>query len=188
MPYYVYRPDANNFAGVGFSIPDSVRVVQLHFTDRPVLADWATPVAHGFDDNPTTEGDFPSLSNFNEIPLMSQRAWETLRPLIGDWCEALPIVHPIGKPYFIIHCMATVDALDVAKSEVTRNATTGRVNRVFRYALKHDLVRGRHIFKLPRESGAELLVDDDFRRTAEGSGLKGLQFKEVPEVEAAYRV
>ena len=151
----------------------------MHFTDISVLAEWAAPVAHGFDDDPTTEGDFPSLSNFNEIPLMSERAWKTLRPLIGDWCEALPVVHPTGKPYFIIHVMATVDALDIAQSDVTRNATTGRVNRVFRYAFKHDILRGRHIFKLPIESGAELLVDENFRKATEDNGLKGLQFKEV---------
>ena len=52
---------------------------------------WVAPVANGFEDNPETEGDFPSLSNYNMIPVASQRAWETLRPLIGNCCEALPI-------------------------------------------------------------------------------------------------
>ena len=40
---------------------------------------------------------------------------------------------------------------------------------------------GKHIFKLPRESGAELIVDEDFRRAVEGNGLKGLQFRELPQ-------
>jgi hypothetical protein len=183
MPYYVYRPDANNFAGIGFSLADSERVVQVHFTDMPLVDNWAMPVAHGFDDNPEAEGDFPSLSNFNEIPVMSQRAWEALYPLIGGYCEALQIAYPTGKPYFIIHVTETIDGLDSAKSEVSRNATTGRVNRILRYVFRHEMLHGRHIFKLPRESGAELIVDDDFRRAVEGNGLKGLQFKQLPEAQ-----
>jgi hypothetical protein len=41
---------------------------------------------------------------------------------------------------------------------------------------------GKHIFKLPLESGAELLVDDEFRRLVESNGLRGLLFKELPLV------
>lgn len=183
MPYYVYRPDANNFAGIGFSPVDSDRVVQVHFTDTPLVDKWSTPMAHGFDDNPEAEGDFPSLSNFNGIPVMSQRAWRVLYPLIGYCSEALPIIYPTGKLYFIIHVMGTVDGLDCAKSELTRNATTGRVNRIFRYAFNREIIQDKHVFKLPIECGAELIVDEDFRRAVEGNGLKGLQFKQIPEAQ-----
>lgn len=181
--FYRYLPDANSFAGLGFSLADDERIVQVHFTDRPLADQWITPVAHGFEDNPEMEGDFPSLSNFNEIPVMSQRAWEVLRPLVGYCCEALPIIHPTGKPYFIIHVMDTADCLDCTKSEFTRNATTGRINRIRRYSLKPERLHGKHIFKLPLESGGELIVDDEFRRAVKTNGLKGLQFKELPMVK-----
>lgn len=183
MNLYRYQPDANSFAGIGFSLADNERIVDVHFTDAPLAGQWVAPAAHGFEDNPETEGDFPSLSNYNKIPVMSQRAWEVLRPLIGYCCEALPIIHPTGKPYFIIHVMDTVDGLDCAKSELTRNASSGRVNRVFRYAFKRDMLHGKHIFKLPLESGGELIVDEDFRRTVETNGFKGLRFKELLMVE-----
>lgn len=180
MGFYVYRPDANNFAGIGFSLADDERIVQVHDIDSPLADQWIAPVAHGFDDNPETEGDFPSLSNYWRIPVMSQRAWEALRSAIGYCCGALPIIHPTGKPYFIIHVMDTIDGLDCAKSELTRNASSGRVNRIFRYAFKHDMLQGKRIFKLPLESGGELIVDEDFRRAVETNGLKGLRFKELP--------
>lgn len=179
MKYYRYQPDANSFAGIGFSMTDDERIVDVHFTDTPLADQWVATVAHGFEDNPETEGDFPSLSNFNEIPVMSQRAWEVLRPLIGYCCEVLPIIHPTGKPYSIVHVMDTVDCLDCDKSELTRNATTGRVSDIDRYSFKHEMLPGKHIFKLPLESGAELIVDDEFRKSVEANGLEGLRFKEL---------
>lgn len=187
MGYYRYQPDANSFAGIGFSDADNDRVVQVHFADKPLADQWIAPVAHGFENNPETEGDFPSLSNFNEIPVMSQRAWDGLRPLIGNCCELLPIIHPTGKPYFIVHVMGTVDCMDFSKSKVTRNATTGRVNRIYTYAFKHEKVDGKHIFKLPLESGAELIVDDGFRRAVNANALQGLLFNDLPLVVSSQR-
>jgi len=128
------------------------------------------------------QGDFPSLGNYNMLPVMSQRAWEALRPLIGHCCEALPIIHPSGRPYYIIHVMNTIDALDEDRSEVKRFSDDG-IMRVVRYALKSDLLEDQHIFKLPHESGGDLLVDDEFRRVVEENGLQGLIFKPIPLVE-----
>jgi hypothetical protein len=179
MTFYRYQPDANSFAGIGFSLDDDDRIVDVHFTDTPLADQWVAPVAHGFEDNPETEGEFPSLSNFNEIPVMSQRAWDVLRALIGYCCEGLPIIHPTGKPYFIIHVMETIDVLDEQRAEFSRNDTTGRISRIYKYAFKPELLHGKHIFKLPLESGGELIVDDDFRRAVEANGLVGLKFVKI---------
>lgn len=186
MDYYRYRPDANNFAGIGFDweidSPEEKRVLGVHDIDHPVIAEWTAPVAHGFKDNPTTEGNFPSLSNSWSIPVMNQFAWNALRPLIGYCCEALPIICPGGQPFYIIHVMETIDALDEERSVVKRYSDGG-VMRVISYSLKGDLLGGKHIFKLPRESGGELLVDNEFRKAVEEHGLQGLLFDPVPQVE-----
>lgn len=186
MRYYRYRPDANTFAGIGFEweidSPEEKRVLGIQDIDRPVLVEWTPPAAREFEEKPLSYGDFPSLSNCWRIPVVSQRAWNVLRPLIGYCCEALPIVHPSGEPFYLIHVMETIDALDEGHSETTRNATTGRINRIYRYALKNDLLAGKHIFKLPLESSGELLVGDEFRKIVEEHSLRGLLFKPVPLV------
>jgi len=182
MKYYVYRPDSNNYAGIGVSPGDESSVVDIHNQDARLSSTWTPVVVHGFDDNPVEEGDFPSLSNFWRIPVLSQKAWDVLRPLIGYCCEALPIIHPTGKPYFILHVMETVDGLDADRSEVKR-FSDGGIMRIVRYSLRQEMLQGKHIFKLPRECAGELIVDDDFRRAVEANGLKGLQFKELPMVE-----
>ena len=180
---YHYIPDANNFAGITLSDSDHDQVLSVHDIDSPLAAEWIAPDSKGFEDNPPTDGDFPGLSDYNEIPIMSQRAWEVFRPLIGDCCEALPIGHPSGKPFYIIHVMKTIDALDEKRSELSRSRISGRVSRTYKYAFKPGLLIGQHIFKLPLMSGAELLVDDEFRRVVEDNNLEGLLLKPLPMVD-----
>ena len=177
--FYRYDPDANAFASIGASSEEDV--VPIHSTDDSLLGAWKPIIFHGYDDNPPREGDFPSLNDFYRIPVASNRAWQAIEPLVGYCCEALPISHPSGNPYFIIHVMDTIDCLDEDASELTRRFD-GRVYDIDRYAFKRDCVSGKHIFKLPRKSGGELIVDDDFRRVVEENGLKGLRFQELPMV------
>ena len=186
MKYYVYRPDAEHFAGIGAkAFPDArdARTTSIHYSDETLLPSWSALLCHGFgDEDSDMQGDFPSFNNFWRIPIMSQRAWDVLRPLIGYCSEALPVFHPTGDPYYIIHVMETIDCLDVARSKFTRNDVSGRINCVDEYALKYEMLAGKHIFKLPHEKGGDLLIDDEFRNTVEANGLKGLLFKDLPVV------
>ncbi|GIW96756.1 MAG: hypothetical protein KatS3mg111_0089 [Pirellulaceae bacterium] len=182
MYYYRYHPDANNYAGIMLR-PEDRDVIKIRHVTSPIADEWVPVEVLDIEDNPSTHGDFPSLVNYNMIPVMSLRAWDALRPLIGYCCEALPIIHPSGKPYYIIHVMETIDALDEERSELSRNRVTGRVSAVYRYALRPASLSGKHIFKLPLESGDELLVDDAFRQAVVQHGLKGLLFNPIPLVE-----
>jgi hypothetical protein len=182
MRYYRYEPDANKYAGIGASSTEHERVVDVHFRDTPFALSWCPVVVHGFDDNPEMEGEFPSLSDFCEIPVFSQKSLDVFRPLIGHCTEALRIVHPSGKPFYIIHVMETIDCLNVRRSDVKR-FSDGRVMRVERYCLEVGKLEGKHIFKLPQESGRQLLVDDVFRETVEKHSLSGLLFREIPRAD-----
>lgn len=179
MRYYLFRPDANHYAAVGVSVEESDRVVDVHFSDQPAISAWVPVQVFGFEDNPSAVGDFPSLSNFFRVPVVSRRAWDILQPFLGHCCEALPIIDPTGNAKFIVHVLDTVDCLDLENSEVER-FEDGGVMWVERYSLKTHMVLGKHMFKLPRRSGGELLVDEEFRRIVEANGLKGLKFKELP--------
>ncbi len=190
MPLYRYRPDANNFAGIVFEAQEDGRVTDVHYTDDRLVSEWEPPTAHVFDEDDYgeeesgIEGDFPSLTNYYRIPVVSERAWEVLKPLIGDVSEPLPIVYPDGKPYFLLHVMNTIDALDQERSRVRRSKIGDcRIMQIYIYAFKEEMLSSQHIFKLPLESAAELFVDDEFRRTVEENGLKGLLFDPLPMAE-----
>lgn len=188
--FYEYHPDVNRFAAVEFAsgpvygTGDSSTVKNLHRRDEPVRDKWIPLKCDGFDDNPPKVGDFPSVNDYSKIPMMSERAWSVLEPIIGDACEALPVMHPFPGTYYLIHVMRTIDALDTDASEVDRSSVGDRrIRRIYRYAFKHDLIEGAHIFKLPLMSGSELIVDDVFRKAVEDHGLRGLRFKELPLAE-----
>lgn len=191
---YKYTPDANNFAGI--TIPEiniprlsafepwaalmastPLGISPLHYVDQPVLQQWSSPVVEVFEDNPPKEGDFPSLSDFWRIPVFSDRAWEALNSLISDCCEPLPIIYPSGRKYSLIHVLKTIDCLDIDKSKVGRRKIDQGISAVYEYAFKPNTVEGHHIFKLPPETGGDLIVDDDFRNAAEKNKLKGLLFR-----------
>lgn len=185
--YYEYDPDANSFAGVGFHVAevddddDSEKVSRIHGIDTPISAAWEVLACHGFMDNPPEVGDFPSVSNKRKVPMMSERAWNVLKPVIGDACEALPVAHPFHGTYYIIHVIRTIDALDADASEVDRySGGDQRIARIYRYAFRNELIEGKHIFKLPMMSGSGLIVNDVFRKAVEDNGLRGLRFNELP--------
>jgi hypothetical protein len=182
MGYYRYQPDANHFNGIGLSNEDRESVIAMHSKSIVRTPAWQPPVVHGFDDNPGVEADFPSLSDYNEIPIFSQRGWDVLRPLIGNVCEALPIRHPTGQPFYIINVLDIVDCIDEENSVVDRYSD-GRVRRVIRFCFKLNMLVGKHIFKTPRMSGSDLILSEAFRHTVENNGLKGLIFRELPMVE-----
>jgi hypothetical protein len=181
MKYYLYHAMANDFASIGFDPPIDGLIVDVYFSDCAFAHAWKIPYAHGFEDRPKKkEGDFPAIANLCSLPVMSKRAWEALSPLIGNCCESLPIVHPTGNSYSIIHVMETIDCLDISKSAFTRNRTTGRINRIDRYAFKANLLTNKHFFKLPLECGADLILDDDFRKIVQQNGLIGLSYSPIP--------
>jgi hypothetical protein len=180
MQYYKYLPNSDVFDGVRVDNVDHERVTAVHSLDEPIAGNWIPPVCHGFDDNPGVEGDFPSLSNFCEIPIFSRRAWEVLSPIVGASCEALPIRHPSGSPFLLIHVLETIDCLDRGKSEFRCYSSGTRIMNITRYGLNIERLQGRHIFKLPYQDGRDLLIDDEFRRVVEANQLRGLLFEELP--------
>jgi hypothetical protein len=179
MRFYEYRPDANHFAGICVASGQDIHIANVHYDDSLLARDWSPIAFDAFDDNPEQVGDFPSLSNFNIVPVLSDRAWNCLRPVIGDACEALPVICPFNGPYFLIHVFETIDCLVEDCSEVDRSEVDQRIDRVFKYCLDLHKLQGKHIFKLPLKSGRELLVDDVFRAAVEDNRLKGLVFRDL---------
>lgn len=182
--YYLYDPDTDAFDGIGFPVKNHEWVTDLHWKDAPRIETWKPRRCEVLTDDSRRPGDFPTLNNYGSIPVMSERAWIALRPLIGRWCEALPIIHPSGEPYYVVHVMNTLDCLDKAKSDASYSEVRKeRINEIYRYAFRHEMLTGQHIFKLPHFSGGELIVDDEFRKIVQANRLKGLLFKELPLVE-----
>lgn len=177
--FYEYNPDPDTYSSIIFDSSVHKEIFEIHYSDEPLLPTWKPKRCRVY--TMPQSGDFPTLIDHFRIPVMSTRAWTALRPLIGYCSEALPIIHPSGEEYFLIHVMNTIDALDVDVSEVSR---TGEkiplIQRVYRYAFHEEKLVGQPLFKLPFESGSDMIVDDEFRKVVEANRLRGLKFKELP--------
>ena len=192
MRYYRYAESLGyDFAGIEVSdLPDGGIVRQLAWGDSPQASSWSplpiTRIDDVEDGRKQEFGDFPSLSNFCSIPVFSVRAWEILSRRIDCRWEALPLIHPVGLPLYLIHVMETIDCVDLDRSEVTRYSPD-RVRQVERFCLKPQMLEGKHVFKTPEGSGHDLLVDDVFREIVQQNGLKGLTFRKglIPTVGSA---
>ena len=181
MGYYEYTPDCT-IPGVGTDALNWERLGDIYLWDVPLAYLWSPIVFHELKDAPSREGDFPSLYQYPALPVFSQRAWDVLDSLMACRWEALPIIHPSGKPFYIIHVMETIDCLDIERSQGVDLFDDGRVMRVERYWLRNEMLLGKHVFKTTIASGAELFVDDVFRDAVEKNGLKGLEFRALPTV------
>jgi hypothetical protein len=182
LRYYYYRPDANRFAGAALSKHDDSRVLDLFYSDAAIGPTWEPIRLREIADNPDREGDFPSLSNYHIFPLVSQHAWGALSPIIGDQCELLPAIRPSGAVLFLVHILGTTDCVDLSRSKVKRYSS-GQIMQITDYCFNVDVIQGKHIFKLPFDCGAELIVDEVFRRVVEDNHLEGLQFPELPMMQ-----
>jgi hypothetical protein len=125
------------------------------------------------------DGDFPNLSWAG--PVFSQRAWDLLGPLIASSVEALPIIHPSGKRYYIINVLDVIDCLELERCETNRNSGSLKddFSAIYVYAFKEDMIRDKHIFKAPQTKYLEEYVSEEFKRVVEKNGLVGLAFRQI---------
>jgi len=75
--------------------------------------------------------------------------------------------------------MDIIDCLNEEQSEIRRSTIDGRINRIFKYAFKPNMLEEKHIFKLPLKSGSDLIISEQFRRVVVESNLRGLLFNPI---------
>lgn len=178
MAIYLYQPDADRYRGVGL-LSNDAELLQIKTKPIPVKLSWIPRIVSDYGVG-LLDGDFPTFVDFMSIPVMSERAWNVLAPLIGNFCEALPLIRKSGQKLFLIHVMKICDCLDHEKSQVRRyKSGDRRVYRIDRFAFRDEYLKFP-IFMLPIEDGSQLFVNDHFRSIVEAESLMGLVFESLP--------
>jgi hypothetical protein len=123
--------------------------------------------------------DFPAL-NFHFL-IASERAWNTIRPLIGYAVEELPVIHPSGKLYVALNVIRVIDCLliDQCKTNRLPGDPDPYFSRVFVYALNEAAVRNEHLFRCPQMKAFEIYGSAQFRQLVEENKLSGLKFIKI---------
>jgi hypothetical protein len=180
--YYHYEEDFS-VAGLGTRALTGDQLGEIYHCNEPLASRWKPIRVQVLDKEPREEGDFPPFYDYGRLPVFSQRAWDVLSASITCRWEALPIIHPSKKPFYLIHVMEMIDCVDHSRSELD-HYDDGSVAGIERYCLKPELLVDKHIFRTPIASWGDLLVDDVFREVIESHKLKGLEFHAIPRVDA----
>lgn len=164
--------DLNHFeCFVPFSEVEKRRFIQLNMNKR-LAKNWK-PLKVKRDRSQGPASDFPGI--FALANAFSERALTLLAPLCGDSIEALPIEVGVKTKYFAINVFEIKDALDLEKSKL-KLYSDGMIMRVETFAFKNDLLKGKHIFRLPETGRSSIFVSEDFKKIVEKNGLKGALF------------
>lgn len=124
--------------------------------------------------------DFPAFFGFHLL-VASERAWTTIRQLVEDEVEALPIVHPSRGRYFAINVTRVLKCLLVEKCKTNclPNDPSGYFSSVHKYAFDESVVKQANLFRCPEMKAFDVYASPRFKRLIEDKGLTGLRFKKI---------
>jgi hypothetical protein len=124
--------------------------------------------------------DSPGLSS--GAPVMSERAVEILRELMGSSVEILPLRYRKGD-YYAINVTDVLSCINYDEAEYKLFSSSNRIMRFIKYSFKEHILKDKHIFKIVDEPRRRPFVSDVFRRKVLDEGLEGFYFKLVWDSE-----
>lgn len=184
MDIYKFDLDSNKYHGLVY--PESTIDDNVFDTleGQSVINTWNTVVMEV--EETQEKGDFPSF----DVPVLSEKAWNVLQPLIQNDVEALPITvekeyfGEMGGTYYALNILSIVACLDEEKSEFYRYSHGG-IMEVTKHVFLPEKLEGIHIFKIMAEGAVfshyDFYISEDFKNLVEQNNLKGLFFLKVSE-------
>ena len=181
MKFYYYMCDADHYGYMRFIQPKYTYehgfVVGDRFNKGQSIATSWQPAMTEVNISSGPLGDFPLCTM--GPPVLNEKAWDVLRPVLGEMVEALPVETPFGT-YLALNVLDVIDCLDYEQSEFTYYPASmgGDMHRIIKCQLKPGLIKNKLMFKIP-ERMTEIIVSDEFRDIVTGASLKGLDFSRV---------
>jgi len=128
------------------------------------------------ENDPRTQGDFFSIGV--SLPVVTERVWNVLVPLIQHQVELLPLNWDVEK-LWLINPLYQLDCYDKEKSKFYRFSQGDQVfNRWI--VFEEKCLDTLHIFTITF-SPSRVYVSDDFKLLVEDNQLKGFIFTQVSE-------
>lgn len=112
------------------------------------------------------------------------RAIDTLRPIIEESCELLPLEPYKGEALCILNVLTCIDCLDEGKTKRIIHSSGTRLAQIEEYHFAPSRIAGSSLFKLPKQADfltVTGLVEpaSEFKSIVEREGLTGLKFEEL---------
>lgn len=159
-----------------FTFPNTIEVLDQYFRpyfDGIVIGDkWGRVM---FETTRSRKVGSDCTGIGNNIPILNERAVQTLAPYLEKNVELLPLQHPT-KSYYAVNVTRLIDGLDYERSEV-EFIRPNVVKNVSRFVFKLDIIKDYPIFKIPEFKRTRVFVTDTFKEAVEANGLKGFTFE-----------
>jgi hypothetical protein len=81
--------------------------------------------------------------------------------------------------WVLFNVTRTIDALDIARSEITYFKHSGNVMDFVTIVFKPERLRGELMFRIPQRSASDIFVTDTFADLVVQHGLKGFDLRPV---------
>ncbi|MEA5023431.1 hypothetical protein SDC9_21107 [bioreactor metagenome] len=179
MKVWLWKPDSNKYENLTLPLEDVDKLIDFYEFDGRKISDVWEPMEVGIYKK-AKRGDTPS---FIAGPVLSERAVETLRDILDDKVEILPLKYS-KENYYVINVLNVLDAIDYTKAEYL-TFDDGRVYRFTKYAFIEEKVKSQPIFKLVEHPKSEVFVSDEFRSRVLEHKLAGFEFIEVWDSEVS---
>lgn len=176
MNVYILDADANRYQNLVLVDDDEWDELGEWFDGSPIGSAWRpvqVEVLREHKKRPPS--DFPSLSPI--IPVFSERAVESIGPLLKPHGEILPLDCREGV-YYAFNTTCVIDALDQEQSQFER-FRDGRVMDIKRHVFDADKIGISAIFLLPYLRRSRVYVTDLFVERVQEARLTGFDFRLV---------
>ncbi|KFL63518.1 hypothetical protein DJ50_4825 [Bacillus cereus ATCC 10876] len=118
--------------------------------------------------------------------MISEKAKQVLKPLIGDNVEFLPLLrNSTSEVYYLIHVLNVLDAIDSDKA-ILKKLITGLIIGCEKFAFDSNTVQNEMIFKVyinGKIHPTAVFILDELKILIEQSDLKGFKFIEIWDSE-----
>lgn len=179
MKVYILNADCNHYQSLlACDRSTSLDTIQ-RFNGSPIGSSWLpwrVEVANFEGYENLRKGDFPLVAT--NVPIFSQRASDSLYPLLVNNGELLPLRCDEGS-YFAYNVTTVLDALDSQKSSFVR-FTSGRIMDITRHEFSPQKLTSP-IFKIPQALCRDVFITSEFENAVRAHQLTGFDFKLVWE-------
>lgn len=165
-------------------------VLPVHEEDFEILRFDGTPRRAGWEPVPMRrlrvdargqclqDSDFPTCSG-SDMLMCRERAVTALRETLETCGELLPLACADGLPLWTLNVTQLLDALDEEESTLLRVPETGKILRVIAPRFRRQKLAGSRLFKLAQAPKGLIYASEEFVRSVQPLGLRGIEFKEV---------
>ena len=183
MNIYKFKTDSNQYHGLTYPEKGEEESIFDRFEGKNLGDEWEPIIMEVREAK--KQGGFPSF----EMPVLSEKAWEVLKPLIQKDVEALPLIvekeffGEMGGDYYALNVLSIITCLDESMSEFVK-FSNGEVMRIVKHVFMPESIEDVHFFRIKAGNTVlyyDFYVSEDFKNLVEKHNLKGLLFQKINE-------